>query len=774
MLVLGSAASVLGALQWRSYVTGQQRRQVTTTVATTTASLTGAVQRDEDLVEALGGLVATGAPVTNPELQQLFASVPATADAGVIGMGYIVRVPAAQLDQFQSQLRADPPLGIRPRVELASADGGRPFACLVRDAVASPAGARYLSDAGMAQELQSLASQHDYCQGSSAAILARAATTGRLMVADLHPGLQRNLDLPVANELFDLVLPVYRPGVPLHNATQRTAALLGWVDGLYSSVPILQPVMAGTTDLAVKLSYVEGRRPVLVAAAGGQRSGAWTHTVVLVAGEPWQATISVVPSVASATVQGIGVLADLLAIVLLVAFIISLFRSRQKAFASMERTNAELEHRALHDPLTGLPNRELIVQHARRMLADQNGAAAVMVDLDGFAGVNDTYGHRVGDEVLRAVARRLEDETGTDGLLGRIGGDEFVVLDGSRSPGTLAERLLDRLAAPFELPGVPGELRLSASVGVATSEGGDAEGLLRDAHIALNQAKRAGRHRFATFEPTMHAAASEKLAMTSELRAALDHDQFFLLYQPVFRLADSRPIAVEALLRWRHPVRGVVPPLDFIPLLEETGLIAEVGREVLRQACEQASEWGRRGLPILVSVNVSAIQLESEQFCSDVAAILRRSGIDPSRLVIEITESALMRDAPNAVDRLADLKALGVRLAIDDFGTGYSSLAYLRQFPVDIVKIDRSFISAMTGSATGLALVRAMLELGRALGLQTVAEGIEQAAELKVLTAEQCRLGQGYLLARPLEASQVELFFDNATPVSLPQVLAPS
>jgi diguanylate cyclase (GGDEF)-like protein len=775
VLGLGLAASVLAALQWRSYVTSQQQRQIATTVATTSASLTTAVARDEDLLEMLGSLAASRSPVTNLELQQLFSSIRATKDTGVIGIRYIVRVPAAQLATFWSLLRNDPPLGLAPRVNLAAAGARRSVSCLVRDAVTAPGAGRYLTPASLAHERRILASQRNYCRGPSATGLDRAAATGTFAVADLHPGLLPSRHLPVANDLFDLILPVYRPGAQLHNATQRRAALLGWVDGLYSSVPILKPVIAGTNDLAVRLSYLEGRRSFFVAAAGSRHSGVWTRTIVLVPGQPWRATIAMIPNAASATIQGIGVLIDLVIIVLLVGLIISLFRARQKALMSMERSNAELKHQTLHDPLTGLPNRELILQRAAALLSTDGPAlTAMIVDLDGFNGINDTYGHRVGDEVLRAVAGRLATGIGPDSLFGRLGGDEFVVLHVGASPGELATLVLARLAEPFELPGVPNLLRMSASVGLANADGHDAEDLLRDAHIALNEAKRAGRNRFAIFEPAMHAAARDKLAMTSELRNAIDHDQFFLLYQPVFRLADSRPVAVEALLRWRHPVRGMVSPLEFIPILEETGLIAEVGHIVLQQACKQASEWERRGLPIVVSVNVSAIQLESDQFCSDVAAVLRQSGIDPSRLAIEITESALMRDAPSAVPRLAELKALGIHLAIDDFGTGYSSLSYLRQFPVDILKIDRSFISAMTGSAGGLALVRAMLELGQALNLQTVAEGIEQAAELRMLMSEQCRLGQGYLLAKPLEASQVELFFDHATPVTLAQVLVRS
>ncbi|MGH8997325.1 MAG: putative bifunctional diguanylate cyclase/phosphodiesterase, partial [Acidimicrobiales bacterium] len=432
-----------------------------------------------------------------------------------------------------------------------------------------------------------------------------------------------------------------------------------------------------------------------------------------------------------------------------------------------------LEHRALHDTLTGLPNRDLILDVASTMLEraerDQISVAALLVDLDGFNAVNDTYGHRIGDAVLEAVAQRLLAALGPADTLGRLAGDEFVVLAAGPSMAAgvehLAERLMGELTAPFEIFGTDeAYVRLSACIGVACEPGRGAEDLLRDADTALNEAKSAGRRRYTIFEPAMHTAARSRLAMTGELRTAFEQHQFFLAYQPVFSLTDSSPYGVEALLRWQHPLRGVVPPLEFIPLLEETGMISEVGREVLRLACEQAKQWEQRGLPIWVSVNASAIQIESEDFITDVKEVLEATSLDPARLTIEITESALMRDAHETVRRLTNLKRLGVRLAIDDFGTGYSSLAYLRQFPVDVLKIDRSFVAAMTTSTAGMALVRTMLELARALNLETVAEGIEEQSELNALEMEHCRWGQGFLLAKPLDPEQIELFFDNSRP----------
>ena len=784
VLVLGLAASILGALQWRSYITGQQDRQVATTTETARASLTGAIQRDEDLIATLGGLVASGAPMSNAELGRLYRHVPAMRDAGVVSVQYIERVPAGSLGAFEAQVRADPPAGVAVSAAALAAEGPRVDYCLTRDAVVSPSGTRDLTPAEQTAERAALVNQLDYCTGSTASVFARTEVTGAQAVTDLRPSLDRALHTSSADRLFDLVLPIYAPRAPLGSSGERADALLGWVDGVFCTVPILQPVVGGTSGVTVTLSYAGRSGPFLVASAGPRRSGATEHTVAVGPEGRWRAAISVVPN-ASATVQGVGVLADLVVIVLLVALIVVLFRSRRRAFEAIERKNAELQHRALHDSLTGLPNRDLVVQRAKDFLEraerDARGVAAFVIDLDSFNGVNDTYGHRAGDEVLSSVADRLADTLGPEDTLGRMAGDEFVVLASGDSlaagPEVLAERLLAQLSSPFELSCVPAPValvRLGATIGVATGSGQSAEDLLRNAHIALSDAKRAGRHRFAVFDPTMHAAARTRLAVSGELRSALDEEQFLLLYQPVFRLAGTRPIGVEALLRWRHPMRGVLAPAEFVPLLEESGLIVEVGREVLRLACDQAASWAARGLPMAMSVNVSAIQLESDQFCTEVARVVASSGIDPDRLILEITESALMRDVPGTVRRLQNLKALGIRLAIDDFGTGYSSLAYLGQFPVDILKIDRAFVSAMTGSRGGLALMRTMLELARALNLETVAEGIEEPLELRVLTAERCRFGQGYLLAKPLDASQIELFFDNARPLAMAAAFAPS
>jgi diguanylate cyclase (GGDEF)-like protein len=778
VLVVGLGASVLAAFQWRSYIGDQQHREAATTTATASASLSAALQRDEDMVETLRGVVASGAAVTNPQLQDLYTNVGGTTSTGIIGLAFIQVVPYADLSSFETQVAADPPLDIPESASaaaLVAKDGVRPQYCLIRLAAAAMNAAKDLSASGTKELTTELSDEYDYCTGQYKWALNESATTGIQDVTSLNETLASTPGMKTVagfrNDLFDIAVPVYRPGAPLATKAERAQALVGWVSGLFSPLPVLRPVLGHAAGLSITLSYVNSIGPLKVATAGPSLPHAFERSVRLSADGHWTAEISVLPVNASATVQGLGVLADLLVIVLLIALILSLFRSRKHALASVENKNQELLHRSLHDTLTGLPNREMVLDWADTMLGtaerDQEPVAALLIDLDSFNAINETYGHRFGDQLLKSVALRLLSSLGPSDVLGRMGGDEFVVLTSGPSmaagPEALASRLLAVLSSPFELVGLSELVRITASIGIALGPGPSAEDLLRDADTALNDAK-SSNGRFKVFDPEMHTMARNRLNLGIELRAALDQNQFFLVYQPVFRLSDVVPLGVEALVRWRHPLRGVIPPLEFIPLLEETGMIVDVGREVLRLACEQAMEWERRGLPIYMAVNASALQLESDGFVDDVRDVLIATGLDPARLEIEITESALMRDAQDTVRRLTNLKALGIRLAIDDFGTGYSSLSYLRQFPVDVLKIDRSFVSAMTVSTGGMALVRTMLELARALNLETVAEGIEEESQLAALRRELCPSGQGFLMAKPLDPGQIELFFDNATP----------
>jgi diguanylate cyclase (GGDEF)-like protein/PAS domain S-box-containing protein len=436
-----------------------------------------------------------------------------------------------------------------------------------------------------------------------------------------------------------------------------------------------------------------------------------------------------------------------------------------------------LAYQSLHDALTGLPNRVLLIDRAERMLArarrHRSPIAALYVDLDGFKEINDNFGHAAGDELLRALAERLTSTIRDADSAGRLGGDEFVLLleslEPDAGPELVAERICEVIAQPFELEAVDGRsVSVTASIGIAVGQGASADELLRDADFALYEAKAAGKNRWALFEHGMHLAAQSRLALEMDLKRALAGDQFFLLYQPTFDLQTQRITGVEALIRWRHPLRGILAPDSFIPIAEASGMIVPIGQWVLETACRQAAEWRDRGRPLAVSVNVSARQLDRDGLVAGLGDALAASGLDPAMLTLEITETALMRDVDAAAARLRELKAVGVRVAIDDFGTGYSSLGYLRQFPVDALKIDRSFIAGIAASQQSKALIHTLVQLGKTLGLDTLGEGIEEDAQLRQLQAEQCDYGQGFLFARPLDVHAIEQLLDANPPTAHP------
>jgi diguanylate cyclase (GGDEF)-like protein len=443
---------------------------------------------------------------------------------------------------------------------------------------------------------------------------------------------------------------------------------------------------------------------------------------------------------------------------------------RKLADEQLEHRQEELAFLATHDPLTGLPNRTLILDRVEQMLArsrrKQTPVAALFVDLDNFKSINDTLGHEVGDELLRAVAARLDGVVRATDAFGRLGGDEFVVvseeLSLSAGPELIAERLIEALKEPFKLGSDEGtRLTVTASIGIASGDRTAPADLLRDADIAMYRAKWDGKNRYVVFETGMQDAVQTRMELEMDLRVALENEEFSLVYQPTFDLSDMSPTGVEALIRWNSPTRGTVQPDDFIPLLEETGLITQIGKWVLEEACRQGAAWRAAGHMIGMAVNVSARQLDTDQLIGDIESALSGSGLDPGALTIEITETTLMRNADETARRLNTIKELGVRIAIDDFGTGYSSLAHLQKFPVDALKIDRSFISGLTNKGEGEALIHTLVQLGKALSIETLAEGIEQTQELSLLRDERCDSGQGFLFARPLDVAATEEFLES-------------
>jgi diguanylate cyclase (GGDEF)-like protein len=443
---------------------------------------------------------------------------------------------------------------------------------------------------------------------------------------------------------------------------------------------------------------------------------------------------------------------------------------RQRAHDELSRRQDELAFMATHDALTGLPNRTLILDRVEQMIVrarrSQTPVAALFVDIDNFKSINDTFGHGVGDQLLRAVASRLEGVVRDIDALGRLGGDEFVVVAEGMSlaagPELIAERLLAALKQPFKLKGAENQrLVVTASVGVAMGDRSTAEELLRDADIAMYRAKWEGKNGYVVFESGMQDAVQSKMELEMDLRDAFEKEEFFVVYQPTFDLRSMIPTGMEALLRWSHPRRGVVQPDDFVPLLEETGLIVEVGRWVLGEACRQGAEWRAAGRAVGIAVNVSARQLDRDELVAEIGETLSDTGLEPDALTIEITETTIMANAEETAERLAAIKELGVRVAIDDFGTGYSSLAYLQRFPVDALKIDRSFIAKVREGSEGETLIKTLVQLGKSLSIETLAEGIEQANELSLLRAESCDTGQGFLFARPLDVVECESFLEN-------------
>jgi diguanylate cyclase (GGDEF)-like protein/PAS domain S-box-containing protein len=424
----------------------------------------------------------------------------------------------------------------------------------------------------------------------------------------------------------------------------------------------------------------------------------------------------------------------------------------------------ELRHQAFHDSLTGLANRALFadrLEHAlSRTRRSRHRLAVLFLDLDDFKTINDSLGHGEGDGLLIAVAGRLREALRAGDTIARMGGDEFAVLVEPGMSGTpieVAERILTTLQTPFHIAGK--ELFVHASVGVAqsTSPNETPDELLRNADASMYMAKSHGKNRIEIFEPSMHAAALARFAIKGDLERALERGEFEVLYQPIVRLATGAIVGVEALVRWRHPERGLVLPTEFISVAEETGLIIPLGRWVLQQACGQARLWDtvRPDRPLSMSVNVSGRQVVEAGFVQSVAEVLAETRLDPSRLALEFTEGVLMRDTDATTTTLHELKGLGVRLAIDDFGTGFSALNYLRLFPIDILKIDGSFVASMSAGPDQRAVVRAILRLGETLHLSTVAEGIEDAGQLADLRALGATLGQGYYFARALTAQEI-------------------
>jgi diguanylate cyclase (GGDEF)-like protein/PAS domain S-box-containing protein len=449
---------------------------------------------------------------------------------------------------------------------------------------------------------------------------------------------------------------------------------------------------------------------------------------------------------------------------------------------ALERQAIEdaIRDRAVHDPLTGLPNRVLFVdrlEHALSRLGRQDSLAAILfLDLDHFKLVNDSLGHHVGDELLTAAAPRLKQALRSSDTVARFGGDEFGILlediASERDAIETAERIAAIFARPFVLSG--SEHFVTTSIGIALAHGGEqADELIRDADAAMYRAKDRGRARYEVFDEGMRGRAIERLRVENDLRRAIERGELRLEYQPVVSLRTFGIVGVEALLRWRHPERGEVPPSEFIPIAEENGLIEPIGRWVLEHACRQAAQWYRDrpdAAPLSMSVNLSAVQVR-RSLPDVVRSVLRSTGLDPACLSLEITETVMVRDAEGLGEVLQALKGLGVRLVLDDFGTGYSSLSYLTRLPLDVLKVDRSFVDGLGSESRDTAITETIIAMSRALSLDVVAEGVETAEHVRELSRLGCGLAQGFHFSRAVPAEEISRALEHG-PVWLPSSTA--
>ena len=429
-----------------------------------------------------------------------------------------------------------------------------------------------------------------------------------------------------------------------------------------------------------------------------------------------------------------------------------------------KRSDERVSHMAFHDDLTKLPNRLMLSQRLDQALSRHRRAgtelAILFMDLDRFKVINDSLGHEIGDVLLRQVADRLRAQSREGDTVARMGGDEFVVLienyESVTNVSIRAQRLVEQLSAPYVLGGTDCHVTVSIGISVFPTDGSDSQALLKAGDVAMYRAKDTGRNNYLYYSPSMNVHTVERLALESDLRHALERNELILHYQPKVELATGLICGIEALLRWRHPHRGLVPPLDFIPLAEETGLIVPIGEWVLATACARTKAWQDQGFPNLdVAVNLSARQFSDPMLLPNVTRIIRASGLDPSSLELEITESLVMSHGANAVAVLERLKSIGVHIAIDDFGTGYSSLAYLKRFPIDTLKVDRSFIRDITADSGDRKITRAIIAMAHSLKLKVVAEGVETEDQLKFLQSQHCDAVQGYFLHRPLPEADV-------------------
>jgi diguanylate cyclase (GGDEF)-like protein len=739
LMLLGVIGSIVGAHSVAKTQELHNAKDFSTSSNQIASTLRLTIEHQQDLVKSTESFLLGNPHATESQFKTWSSDLRVLKQyPGLTGLEVINYVTTAELGAYLE--RATKQHNKVPTLLLL---GLRPFYCFSPLAIATRAG-------------QAAPYSIDFCDGPTTSFITSPRSSGRSVILPYQY---------LGHETIEFGTPIYRGGVVPSTVAAREHKFVEIIALNLVPKVILRSALTGHEGFALALSY-HGPSSTMVFHQGVIPASAQTSRIRIEDG--WTVQTFAVHAPSGIFTNGSASLVFYGGIVLTltlgaVLFLLGTGRARSVLLVG-ERTE-QLRHQALHDTLTDLPNRALIVDRTGQLLErnrrHRTQGAALYVDLDDFKIVNDSLGHGVGDHLLISVAERMKNAIRGADTIGRMGGDEFVILvdggDDEVGPEHVAQRLLEVMHKPFFLDGAPAPLTINVSIGIAVGDRSSADELLRDADIALYQAKAVGKNQFVVFNEEMHNEFGRQISLEFDLRSALAGRQFYLAYQPIYNLEDLTIVGVEALLRWRHPTRGVVGPNEFIPILERTGGIREVGTWVLHEACTQMAKWNESGTPLDVSVNVSGRQLDDDRFVSHVRHALTVSGLDARSLIIELTETTLMLDIDSSVTRIEEIRSLGVRIAIDDFGTGYSSLSHLQRIPVDSIKIDQSFTAALTTSDESKALVKTFIQLGKDLGLETVAEGVESVDQMELLRASHVGHVQGFLFSRPLDPETFEI-----------------